>query len=84
MPRTSSREIVEAEPEGAAALVIVTEWNAFRALDLEALRSRMDGDALVDLRNIYRPDTVEAAGFTYTGVGRGLAVASETLAIAAE
>jgi UDPglucose 6-dehydrogenase len=44
----------------------------------------MEGDVLVDLRNIYRPDTVEAAGFTYTGVGRGLAVAPEALAIAAE
>ena len=70
--------------DGAAALVIVTEWNAFRALDLEALHARMEGDVLVDLRNIYRPDTVEAAGFTYTGVGRGLAVAPEALAIAAE
>jgi UDPglucose 6-dehydrogenase len=70
--------------DGASALVIVTEWNAFRALDLEALRARMEEGVLVDLRNIYRPDTVEAAGFTYTGVGRGLAVASEAMAIAAE
>ena len=70
--------------DGASALVIVTEWNAFRALDLEALRARMEEGVLVDLRNIYRPDTVEAAGFTYTGVGRGLAVAPEAMAIAAE
>ncbi|HVJ02724.1 MAG TPA: UDP binding domain-containing protein, partial [Sphingomonas sp.] len=69
--------------EGAAALVIVTEWDAFRALDLTQLRNRMTGNALVDLRNIYRPEAVEAAGFAYTGVGRGT-YATEELAIAAE
>ncbi|MBO9621719.1 MAG: UDP-glucose/GDP-mannose dehydrogenase family protein [Sphingomonas sp.] len=69
--------------DGASALVIVTEWDAFRALDLGQLRNRMAGNALVDLRNIYRPEAVEAAGFTYTGVGRGTS-ATEELAIAAE
>ncbi|WP_404337259.1 UDP-glucose dehydrogenase family protein [Sphingomonas sp. MMS12-HWE2-04] len=71
--------------EGAEAVVIVTEWNAFRALDLVQLREKMAGDALIDLRNIYRPDAVAAAGLRYTGVGRGLnAPAGEEFSIAAE
>jgi len=70
--------------EDAAALVIVTEWDAFRALDLAQLRSRMAGDALVDLRNIYRPEAVEAAGFAYTGVGRGTLPGPGEFSVAAE
>ncbi|MGK6353944.1 UDP-glucose dehydrogenase family protein [Sphingomonas sp. DT-207] len=70
--------------EGAAALVIVTEWDAFRALDLTQLRKRMAGPALVDLRNIYRPEAVEAAGFAYTGVGRGTLALAEEFSVAAE
>jgi UDPglucose 6-dehydrogenase len=70
--------------EGAEALVIVTEWDAFRALDLTQLRKRMSGHALVDLRNIYRPEAVEAAGFTYSGVGRGTLPPAEELSVAAE
>ena len=57
--------------QGAAAVVIVTEWDALRALDLPRLRSAMSGDGLVDLRNIYRADVAEAAGFAYVSVGRG-------------
>ncbi len=56
---------------GAAAAVVITEWNAFRGLDLERLREGMAGDVLVDLRNIFRRDEAQAAGFAYTGVGRG-------------
>ena len=56
--------------EGASALVIVTEWDEFRALDLDALRQRMAAPVLVDLRNIYHPDDIVAAGFTYVSVGR--------------
>ena len=59
--------------EGADAVVVVTEWNEFRALDLGRLRAAMAGDVLVDLRNIYRIDEARAAGFSYTGVGRGAA-----------
>ena len=55
---------------GADALAVITEWNEFRALDLEAVRAVMAGDVLVDLRNIYQPGAARAAGFTYTGVGR--------------
>ncbi|AOH84219.1 UDP-glucose 6-dehydrogenase [Sphingomonas panacis] len=56
--------------EGADALVIVTEWDAFRALDLERVKGLLSQPILVDLRNIYPRDMVEAAGFAYTGVGR--------------
>ena len=56
--------------DGADAVVILTEWNEFRALGLPAMKSRMRGDALVDLRNIYQPGDSKAVGFTYSGVGR--------------
>ncbi|TVR06813.1 MAG: UDP-glucose/GDP-mannose dehydrogenase family protein [Salinarimonadaceae bacterium] len=56
--------------EGAHALVIVTEWDAFRALDLPRLKSVMAAPVLVDLRNIYRPEDARRAGFAYTSVGR--------------
>jgi UDPglucose 6-dehydrogenase len=58
--------------EGADALVIVTEWDAFRALDLKRVKSLLKRPVLVDLRNIYSPDEVEAAGLEYTGIGRRL------------
>ncbi|MEM1048250.1 MAG: UDP-glucose/GDP-mannose dehydrogenase family protein [Pseudomonadota bacterium] len=54
----------------ADALVIVTEWNQFRALDLPRLKSVMKTPVLVDLRNIYRKDEVEKHGFEYSSVGR--------------
>ena len=56
--------------EGADALVIVTEWDAFRALDLDRMKGLLNAPVLVDLRNIYRADDVRARGFSYTGVGR--------------
>ena len=55
---------------GADAVVIVTEWDAFRALDLGRLAGVMTTPVLVDLRNVYRRDAVERAGFAYTAVGR--------------
>ena len=57
--------------KNAHALVIVTEWDAFRALDLERLKADMAEAVLVDLRNVYRPEDVQAQGFTYRSVGRG-------------
>jgi UDPglucose 6-dehydrogenase len=57
--------------EGADAVAIVTEWDAFRALDLDRLGAAMRTRCLVDLRNIYQRDDAERAGFTYTSVGRG-------------
>ncbi|MBO6764134.1 UDP-glucose/GDP-mannose dehydrogenase family protein [Maricaulis sp.] len=56
--------------EGADALVIITEWNEFRALDLNRLKSTMKAPVLVDLRNIYTHDQAHNAGFEYTSVGR--------------
>jgi UDPglucose 6-dehydrogenase len=57
--------------EGADAVVLVTEWDQFRALDLSRLKAAMRGALLVDLRNVYQPSEVEAQGFRYVGVGRG-------------
>jgi UDPglucose 6-dehydrogenase len=56
--------------DGADALAIVTEWDAFRALDLKRIKGMLKTPILVDLRNIYNRDEVEAAGFDYTGIGR--------------
>ncbi len=56
--------------EGADATVIVTEWDAFRALDLERVKALAKQPVLVDLRNIYQPDDMRAQGFTYVSVGR--------------
>ncbi|MBY0582050.1 MAG: UDP-glucose/GDP-mannose dehydrogenase family protein [Sphingomonas sp.] len=56
--------------DGADALAIVTEWDAFRALDLKRIKALLKEPVIVDLRNIYNRADVEAAGFHYTGVGR--------------
>ncbi|TPG15382.1 UDP-glucose dehydrogenase family protein [Sphingomonas oligophenolica] len=66
---TYCRDAYEAAT-GADAVVIVTEWDAFRALDLTRLKQVMTAPVMVDLRNVYRRDIVEAAGFAYTAVGR--------------
>ena len=55
---------------GADALVLVTEWDAFRALDLRRLRGLMRTPVLVDLRNVYRPEDAEKHGFAYSSIGR--------------
>jgi UDPglucose 6-dehydrogenase len=56
--------------EGADALVIATEWDEFRALDLARVKSLLKRPVLVDLRNIYRPQDMVRWGFLYVGVGR--------------
>jgi UDPglucose 6-dehydrogenase len=56
---------------GADFLVIATEWNEFRALDFTRLTRAMKSRTLIDLRNVYEPDAMREAGWTYTGVGRG-------------
>ena len=56
--------------EGADALVILTEWDQFRALDLNRVKASMRAPVVIDLRNIYRPAEMQALGFQYTGVGR--------------
>jgi UDPglucose 6-dehydrogenase len=61
---------VYAAAEGAHAVVIATEWEQFRALDLSRLKHVMARPVIVDLRNVYRPDEMETAGFAYVGIGR--------------
>ncbi|MCW5724841.1 MAG: UDP-glucose/GDP-mannose dehydrogenase family protein [Maricaulaceae bacterium] len=56
--------------EGADAVVIITEWNEFRALDPDRLLTAMSGRTIVDLRNIYTPEVMRAKGFDYHSVGR--------------
>jgi len=57
--------------DGADAVVIVTEWDEFRALDLAEIAGRMRGKMLIDLRNIYDRVDAEGAGLSYRGIGRG-------------
>jgi len=57
--------------ESADALVIVTEWEQFRALDFEAIKRAMKQPVVIDLRNVYRPDEMAQLGFVYDSVGRG-------------
>lgn len=56
--------------EGADALVIVTEWESFRALDLDRVKSLLKKPIVVDLRNVYRLEDMERRGFTYISIGR--------------
>jgi UDPglucose 6-dehydrogenase len=56
--------------EGADAVVVLTEWNEFRGLDLGALKEAMRGDILIDLRNVYSPQSARDAGFQYSSIGR--------------
>jgi UDPglucose 6-dehydrogenase len=56
--------------KGADALVIVTEWDAFRALDLERIKAALKAPVIVDLRNIYEPADMHRRGFKYVSVGR--------------
>ncbi|MBB3873259.1 UDP-glucose dehydrogenase family protein [Brevundimonas mediterranea] len=56
--------------EGADAVVIITEWDQFRALDLDRIKLLMNQPVLVDLRNVYRPEDMLKRGFRYSGIGR--------------
>ena len=56
--------------EGADAIVLTTEWNAFRALNFDRIRKAMKEPNLIDLRNVYDPHRMKAEGFTYISVGR--------------
>jgi UDPglucose 6-dehydrogenase len=56
--------------EECDALVVVTEWDRFRSLDLPTLARAMSTAVLVDGRNIFNPDSAAAAGFDYAGIGR--------------
>ena len=57
--------------DGSVAVVVLTEWDVLRALDLDRLLLRMHGRAFIDLRNVYKPDEVRAAGFDHFGIGVG-------------
>jgi UDPglucose 6-dehydrogenase len=57
--------------KGADACLLLTEWNEFRALDLEKMKSVLKSPIMVDLRNVYDPTEMEQAGFTYSSIGRG-------------
>jgi UDPglucose 6-dehydrogenase len=58
---------------GADLLVIVTEWNQFRSLDLEKIRAVLARPAVVDLRNVYQPEKMREYGFEYEAMGRAAA-----------
>jgi len=57
--------------DGADAVVILTEWDQFRALDLDRVKRRLRSPVVIDLRNIYKPADMAERGFTYVSVGRG-------------
>jgi UDPglucose 6-dehydrogenase len=64
--------------EGADALVIVTEWKAFRSPDFERVRTLLKEPVIFDGRNIFEPSAVETAGFAYYGIGRGRSIIAAT------
>ncbi|MDE2412225.1 MAG: UDP-glucose/GDP-mannose dehydrogenase family protein [Sphingomonadales bacterium] len=70
MPEVAMQKNAYDAIEGADATVIVTEWDAFRALDLDRVKRIAKAPVLVDLRNVYDPDEVRAKGFSYVSVGR--------------
>jgi UDPglucose 6-dehydrogenase len=63
--------------EGADAVLVLTEWNEFRALDLRRMKARMRGNVMIDLRNVFRPSLATENGFHYTGIGRSPSEAVE-------
>ncbi len=71
MPRLETATDPYACIEGADAMLILTEWDQFRALDLDRVKTALRSPIVVDLRNIYRPGDVAAKGLTYVSVGRG-------------
>lgn len=71
MPGVAMKSDPYAAVEGADAIAIVTEWDAFRALDLARIKSLVKAPILVDLRNIYQPAVMREAEFEYVSVGRG-------------
>jgi len=70
LPNVQWCEDAQAAYSGADVLVVLTEWNEFRALNLKDVRTKMAGDVLVDLRNIFKADAATEAGFEYSSVGR--------------
>ena len=56
--------------EGADALILITEWNEFRGLDLDRVKTLLRRPVVIDLRNIYKPDEMITAGLAYHSIGR--------------
>jgi UDPglucose 6-dehydrogenase len=69
---------------GSDCIVLVTEWNAFRSLDLQRLKRELKAPLMIDLRNVYRPREMEAAGFSYVSIGRPVAGDQDEHAVAAQ
>jgi UDPglucose 6-dehydrogenase len=63
--------------DGSDALLVLTEWNQFRKLDMARIKGLLKTPIVIDLRNIYEPSSMRAMGFSYTGVGRGDALSGE-------
>jgi UDPglucose 6-dehydrogenase len=72
--KTSAYDLVE----GCDAVIVVTEWNEFKQLDLARVRDLMKSPVLIDGRNIYEPEYMSELGFTYRAVGRGFQGAGDT------
>ncbi len=70
MPEVTFHDDAYSAIDGADAVVIVTEWDAFRALDLDRVKSLVKQPVIIDLRNVYRPADIRKRGFTYVSVGR--------------
>lgn len=70
MPEVTMVASTYAAVAGADAVALVTEWDAFRALDFARVKSLMNAPVLVDLRNVYDPTEARAAGFAYSSIGR--------------
>jgi len=63
-------DTVEKIVKGAHAVVLMTEWNEYRGLDLDKLKALMSDNVFVDLRNVYERQLMEACGFKYSCIGR--------------
>ena len=70
MPEVEYRRNAHAVARGADAIVVVTEWNEFKQLDLQRLKRSMRRPVVVDGRNIYDPEEMRRLGFVYRGIGR--------------
>ena len=71
MPQIETASDPYACVAGADAMVILTEWDQFRALDLDRIKRALRAPVIVDLRNIYKPHDMSEKGFTYVSVGQG-------------
>ncbi len=70
MPDVEMAANTYAAIKGADAIVLVTEWDAFRAIDLGRVKQLANAPVMIDLRNVYDPDELRAAGFAYSSIGR--------------